>query len=191
MKRLSIIILLYLLASPPIFSQSPNANGAQPATSEQQQLIDLSEQWMNALERQDRAALERFLADDYYISAPGELTKVGRSEWLKNAVELKWDSLKYHNFKIDIYGDTAVVTALLDFRVTNRWGIPISSNCQTIDVWAKRNGQWQVAARHLGQYSIANKLRVAVGFIIGLALCFLVWLFLKLRRRGKAGRVTA
>jgi len=154
----------------------------QPITPEQE-LISLSEQWMAALERKDRATLERLMADGFYISPPGELEKVERGEWLKNAHEMDWDSLKYHNFKVDIYGDTAAVTSRLDFAVTTRWGIPISTSSPVTDIWVRRNGQWQVAARHFGMSSLETKLRVAAGLIAGLALCSLIWLFMRFRRR--------
>ncbi len=84
---------------------------------------------------------------------------------------------------MDIYGDTAVMTALIDFKVTARWGIPIITDTQVTDVWVRRNGQWQVAARHLGAASIGNYLRLAVGFIAGLVVCSLIWLLLRLKRR--------
>ena len=152
-------------------------------TSEEQELITLSAQWMEALERKDRVALERFLAEDYFITAPGEIEKTDRSEWLKNAIELDWTSLKYHNPRVNIYGDSAVITGLLDFKVTGSWGIPLSSDAQVTDIWVKRNGQWQVAARHLGAYSIGGWFRMALGFIAGLSLCFAIWLALRLQRK--------
>ena len=130
----------------------------------QQELISLSEQWNDALARKDMAALERFLAADFYVSAAGALRKTERRVWLKNVDEVDWNSLKYRNIKVDIYGETAVMTALIDFKVTSRWGIPISTDTQVTDVWTRRNGQWQVAARHLSAASIGNYLRLAAGF---------------------------
>jgi hypothetical protein len=96
---------------------------------------------------------------------------------------MDWRNLRFHNFKVDFYGDTAVVTALVDFKVTTKSGIPISTNGQVTDIWIKRNGQWQVAARHLGAYSIDGYIRLIVGFIAGLTLCLVVWLLLRLKRR--------
>lgn len=133
----SLLIITFFLPIPKI--------SAQQSSVAEQELIALSTQWMEALERKDQATLERFLADEYYISEPGDLTKVERSEWLKNALEMDWSNLRFENFKVDLYGDTAVVTALLDFKVTTKSGIPIRTNSQATDIWVKRNGQWQVA----------------------------------------------
>jgi ketosteroid isomerase-like protein len=138
---------------------------------------------MSALERQDGPALERFLSDDFYIASPGELKKVGRDEWLKNATGMRWSGLKFNRMKVDVYGDTAVVTSLLDFRVAGPLGLPIRSDAQIVDVWLRQNGRWQVAARHLGAYSLEKQLHIAGGFVAGLVLCTVVWVLLRWRRK--------
>jgi len=182
MKRLFAFALLLIALASLAFSQVQNSE-ALTYSAAQQELITLSEQWNDALARKDATVLERILAEEYYISAPGETNKTVRSVWLKNAQEMDWRDLRFHNFKVDIYGDTAIVSALLDFKVTTNRGIPISTNAQVVDVWVRRDGRWQVAARHLGAYSLGGYVRLAVGFIAGLAFCFLIWLFLRLKRR--------
>jgi ketosteroid isomerase-like protein len=185
--KLSIAFGSLLLAT--VLTLAQETSGQQTDAAEQE-LITLSTQWMEALERKDRDVLERFLADDFFVTAPGSVEKTERGEWLKNAIEMDWSSLQYHNFRVNIYGETAVVTALLDFKVTTGWGIPISSDAQVTDIWVKRNGRWQVAARHLGAYSLDVWIRGALGFIAGLSLCFAIWLALKLRRRFAAKRLS-
>ena len=175
MKIFSIVLFLFLATSSFVFGQQ--------TTASEQELVSLSTEWMVALERKDQAALERFLTEEFFISAPGDLNEVGRGEWLKNALEMDWQNLRFNNIKVGVYGETAVVTALLDFKVTTKSGIPISTNAQTTDIWVKRNGQWQVAARHLGKYSIEGYFKLAAGFIAGLVLCLMVWLLLKIKRR--------
>ncbi len=178
-----------LLASVLILAQETSG---QQTNAAEQELITLSTQWMEALERKDQAALERFLADDFFITALGDVEKTDRSGWLKNAAELDWSSLKYHNFRVNIYGDTAVVTALLDFKFAGSAGglkIPIN-NAEVTDIWVRRNGQWQVAARHLGSSSLGGWIRAILGFVAGLGLCFIIWLLLKFRRRFAAKKLS-
>ena len=191
MRLLFSIILSSLLLANVFVSHAQETSGQQTNAAEQE-LITLSTQWMEALERKDQAALERFLADDFFITAPGDIEKTDRIEWLKNARELGWGSLKYHNFRVNIYGDTAVVTALLDFKFAGSAGglkIPIN-NAEVTDIWVRRNGQWQVAARHLGSSSLGGWIRVILGFVAGLGLCFIIWLLLKLRRRFAAKKLS-
>ncbi|HZI20694.1 MAG TPA: nuclear transport factor 2 family protein [Pyrinomonadaceae bacterium] len=158
----------------------------------EQELIGLSTELMKAVERKDRAVLEHLVSDEFTLESPGAAGEgVRKAIWIDNAVGMKWEDFEFHNFRVRFYGDTAVVTFLLDFKVTTGVGIPISSDAQITDVWVERNGRWQIAARHLGAYSLGGKVRIAAGFIAGLALWFLTWLIRKLRRRFAAKRRAA
>jgi ketosteroid isomerase-like protein len=177
--RMAICLLMAVLAF--AAKESP---AAQPPNIAEQELIGLSTELMKAVERKDREALERLVSDEFTLESPGDAGEsVGKATWIDNAVGMKWENFEFHNFRVRFYGNTAVVTFLLDFKVTTGVGIPISSDAQITDVWVKQNGQWQIAARHLGAYSLGGKIRIAAGFIAGLALWFLTWLIRKLRRR--------
>jgi len=185
------LLFSVLLGSLLVYSISAQETSAQATDATRQELIALSTQWMDAVVRKDRPALERVLADDYYYAPAGELEITDRSAWLKRAMELDWLDLRYRNIKVDVYQDMAVVTALVDSKL-GIWGIPLHSDVQVTDIWAKRNGQWQVVARHLGASSVVGQVRVALGFAAGLSLCFAAWLFLRLKRRFAAkGKLTA
>jgi len=186
MKRLFVYSLVSLLLTG-VFTIRAQEGAGQDANTTEQELIALSTQWMEAVVRKDRAALERFLADDYYYAQTGELEITDRNAWLNRAMEMDWRDLRYRNFKVDLYGETAVVTAVVESKL-GIWGIPLRSDVQVTDVWVKRHGQWQVAARHLGASSIVGQIRVVLGFAAGLALCFAAWLFLRLKRRLVAKR---
>jgi ketosteroid isomerase-like protein len=165
---------------------------AQQTNIAEQELIGLSKELMKAVERKDRAALERLVSDEFTLESPGDAGEsVRKATWIDNAVGMKWENFEFHNFRSRFYGDTAIVTFLLDFKVTTGVGIPLSSDAQITDVWVKRNGQWQIAARHLGAYSFGGKIRIAAGFIGGLALWLLIWSTRRLRRRFAAKRQVA
>jgi len=182
------LLFSILFGSLLVFTTSAQETSTQETYATQQELIALSTQWMEAVVRKDRPALERVLADDYYYAQTGELEITDRSAWLKRAMEMDWRDLRYRNFKVDLYGETAVLTAVVDSKL-GVWGIPLHSDVQVTDIWAKRNGQWQVAARHLGASSIVGQVRVVLGFAAGLALCFVAWLVLRLKRRFAAKRI--
>jgi len=182
------LLFSILLGSLLVFTASAQETSTQETYTTQQELIALSTQWMEAVVRKDRPALERVLADDYYYAQTGELEITDRSAWLKRAMEMDWRDLRYRNFKVDLYGETAVVTAVVESKL-GIWGIPLHSDVQVTDIWAKRNDQWQVTARHLGASSIVGQVRVVLGFTAGLALCFAAWLSLRLKRRFAAKRI--
>jgi len=72
MKLFSIAFVSLLLIS--AFVICAQETSGQQTNPSEQELITLSTQWMEALERKDRDALERFLAEDFYLSSPGELS---------------------------------------------------------------------------------------------------------------------
>jgi hypothetical protein len=182
MKKLSLSVVFVSLLFAGVFTVRAQETPGQDDHATEQELMALSAQWMDAVVRKDHAALDRFLAPNYYYSKPGDLEITDRSTWLKNAMIMDWRYLHYRDFKVDLYGETAVVSAMVESKL-GMWGIPVSSDVQVTDVWVKRNGQWQVAARHLGASSIVGQVRVVIGFAAGLALCFLAWLFFRSRRR--------
>jgi len=194
--KLSLLALLVVITTAPIFfGQAANTEIPKPVYSEQE-LIDLSVEWMQAVERKDRAALERLVADDFSIDKPGQpqppdfAGKPHKQVWIQNAIEIDSHSYKYRGFKVRLYGDMAVVTALLDFKVKRKGGwFTLSSDAEVTDIWVRRDGRWQVVFRSLGEYSIGRRLQNAIGFGVGLAFCFVVWLLLKLRRRLKAKKL--
>jgi hypothetical protein len=182
MKKLSLSILFVSLLFAALFNVRAQETPGQDDHATEQELMALSAQWMDAVVRKDHAALEGFLAPDYYYAKAGDLDITDRSTWLKNAMIMDWRDIRYRNFKVDLYGEMAVVSAMAEAKL-GFWGIPLSSDVQVTDVWVKRNGQWQVAARHLGGSSIVGQVRVVIGFAAGLALCFLAWLFFRSRKR--------
>jgi len=159
---------------------------AQSDVSIKRELVVRSNELMSAVERQDRAALELLVADEFMLEVPGDTARTPRAEWIDNAVNLKWEGFKFHNVKVRSFGEVAVVSSLLDFKVTTPIGIPISSDVQVTDVWVRRNGQWLIAVRQLGADSLSGTVRMVLGFLAALVLWFLVSMFRRLRRKAKA-----
>ncbi len=139
---------------------------------------------MDAVERKDKATIEKLVAEDFFVTSPGDLAETRRAEWIGNCISIDWQNPKFSNVRVNVYGNTAVVTSLFDFKASGgKVPFPLISNAQMTDIWQRRDGQWQITARHLGAYSIDGYLRLAVGFVAGLILGFLIWLILKLRKR--------
>ena len=164
---------------------------AQSDVTIERELIARSNELMSAVERQDRAALELIVADEFMLEVPGDTSFTPRAEWIDNAVNMKWEGSKFHNVKVRAFGEVAVVSSLLDFKVTTGIGIPISSDVQVTDVWLRRDGQWLIAVRQLGADSLSGTVQMVMGFLAALVLWFLVWLFLRLRKRAKARKASA
>lgn len=156
---------------------------AQSDLSIHEVLLARSIELMNVMERQDRAALEAMVAEEFMLEVPGDTAVVPRAEWIDNAVNMKWDMARFNNVKVRSFGDVAVVSSLLDYRVTTGIGIPISSSAQATDVWVYRGGQWLIAVRQLGEDGLFGKARMIMGLLAGLVLWLLVSLFRRWRRK--------
>jgi ketosteroid isomerase-like protein len=151
----------------------------------EQEVIAADRQWMSALERKDRATLDRMLADEYTLADLSGISSeppVAKTQWLQNAIHYDWHDLKFRSITAKVYGDVAVVTGTLHFGLKGR-GIPMSSDTEIVDVWAKRNGQWQVTMRRVGAYSLFDTLRWVGGFLLAVATGLFYLLGLRIAKR--------
>src|SRR5579862_8220009 len=91
--------------------------GAQPADA----VREVAEGWYSAAIKQDRAALESLLADDLvYTHAGGQVQT--KSEYIAAVMKgpPHYESMTYSEMKIRIYGQTAVLTAFADIKLTSQ-----------------------------------------------------------------------
>ncbi len=85
MKRILALVALLIAASPLTFGQTPQGQSGQAAASEQQggsaelEVLKINKEYGEAVVRQDAAAYDRFLADDYIFTNPaGEVADKAR-----------------------------------------------------------------------------------------------------------------
>jgi len=143
-----------LLASDAI--ASPNT------TSDVEAIRQLSSQWMTAIEKKDRKSLEKILADNYVLQMPGDAADqyVHRAEWINNAINLDWTGFRYENLVVRVHGDHATVSSRLFFKVSPN---PLTFDSGVLDTWERRNGEWRVTTRYLGE----SQLKERVSFVLG------------------------
>lgn len=129
-------------------------------------------EWMSAVERKDRATLERIVSPGFRLVAAGESSAaVPREAWIGNAIRLDWTDRGYENMRVDVLGDVAVVSSQYAFRMDpGAWKPAISASASIVDVWVRRGGGWQVERRYLGGSSITRWLDRAVGFLLAAAI---------------------
>ncbi|HEX6504766.1 MAG TPA: nuclear transport factor 2 family protein [Terriglobales bacterium] len=141
MKRVAISLLL-LSCVIPAFTQK-NAHAG-----DESQIIALEHSWNQAELQHASSALDLFLSDDFIITQPdGSLMN---KEQFKTSVADKtyhYDVLTSGDFKVRIFGDTALVTGSYhekgkDKRVPfDRWG-------RFTDTWLFEKGKWLCVASH-------------------------------------------
>jgi len=145
MKYLLALCLLQVIAPPPVSAQQV---APAPAVSSQEvELIALTNAWIDAINAKNRSKLEELMSPDYALHTWDESWHVERAQWLKNLFEVL-DIAEYHHSAIvaRICGDTANVTSKWYWRGT--WDKkPFEEHGYVLDVWRLRGGHWQVVSR--------------------------------------------
>lgn len=103
----------------------------------------VAEGWYQAAIKQDRDALNKFLADDLsYCHAGGKVQT--KAEYIASVMTgpPHYESMTYHDMHISIYGKTAVLTAFADIKLVN---MPMF-RVRTLHVYVENGGQWQLVA---------------------------------------------
>lgn len=137
MKKLLLITITSL-----IFSLTAAAR----QTPVEKAVLQLEQEWVNALLKADAAKLETLYADTLvYTHSSGSVDD--KAKYLANlkAGGTKYVSIDRDAVKVNVYGDSAVVTCHAVIKlVTN--GENRTVDARMIHVYAKLKGRWQMVA---------------------------------------------
>jgi peptidylprolyl isomerase len=147
---ISLLVLPLLIPAPQVFAQAKNkaagqgrGRGVQNAAPEAE-LKKLEREWFDAVVKKDAETLKRILADDF-AALNDDGTFSDKTQFTDKSV--KFDEIKSEEFKLRLYGNTAVVTGHATF-IRNQKPLGQSSY---IEVWVKRAGaagrpRWQAVS---------------------------------------------
>ena len=119
------------------------------ATADRVELAKLEEEWMSAMQARDMDRLEELVSPGFRFTAihlsPEPFT---REQWMGAAREgYTIVSFAYEHMDVDVFGDTGVIHAR--YSQVASWDQNNLSNVfRLTDVWSRRDGKWQVVARH-------------------------------------------
>lgn len=135
MKNILIAIAFVLLLSATGFGQSA-----------EQTLMKMEQEMADAVAKGDMTVMDKYVAENATLTDPGGIvsTKAQLKAIFKSG-DLKIQSSKIEGMKVQMFGNTAVVT----YRTTDKGtfkGRDISGNYQWTDVFVKMNGKWQLVA---------------------------------------------
>jgi hypothetical protein len=110
---------------------------------------ELQRRWMQAWVEVDLETCEQLLAPEFRLRSVATDTIVDRAEWLRQVREgrVRATGFSYDEMAIEVVGDTAVTMSRTtqQAKIADRdW----SATLNVTDVWVRRNGTWQVVARH-------------------------------------------
>jgi ketosteroid isomerase-like protein len=119
-------------------------------TEVEQQIFNLEEELTQTEHRLDVQALDRIFADDIMVTAPIGVCvdKLAVMDEVRSAAEKavvgRYDK---DDLKVRAFGDTAVSSYRMAAEATFE-GMEIKRQLCITNVWMKREGQWQIVARH-------------------------------------------
>lgn len=127
------------------------AAGVETFEQIEKRLRALEGRWMEAIKTQDRAALERILADDFTFvgDQASAAASLDRSAYADSALkDWKLTAYSFDSLTVRVYGDTAVVNGVYKQQAAvagKQW----SGDFLVTDVWIKQGRRWRVVTRHL------------------------------------------
>lgn len=142
MRKLFLITGLLTAVVSSVFAQTASKASDHNASIEQN-VLQLTRDWLAAEERHDRATLQRIIAEDFQGTTPMGNTVFKEDVVPSDGTPSGGLSINTSELKARVFGDTAVVTA---------HGVQKGGEKRELRftvVFAKRDGRWQMVAGHL------------------------------------------
>jgi ketosteroid isomerase-like protein len=119
----------------------------------EEELLKLEEAFAEAIVRNDVEGIERLVTDDWIIIDPnGEIVDRTRFFDVIKSGALTHDTMESEDFRVRVYGDSAVVTAITSAK-GKFMGQEFSTQERATDVFVKRDGRWQCVLTHLTRFA--------------------------------------
>ena len=124
----------------------PTGEKVSSTSNAEQEVTQLTDQYIAALKGKDTAALERIWGDDLTFINPGGmvLTKAQRLADIQSGAN-RFDSLEASDRTVRVYGDVAVMTSLTTMK-GQYGGQEASGQYRVTNVFARRGGAWQIVS---------------------------------------------
>jgi hypothetical protein len=141
--------------------------------ADQRTILARSNELMIAMDRQDRAGLERLTAPGFALRPlggdPRQVTS--RKEWIDNAMARRWRHNGYENASVVVDGDRAVMISTLNFAPPASGLKPkVNTASPLIDLWERRDGEWKATGRYAGRWTVFQWFDRIMGFAVGAVL---------------------
>jgi len=148
--KFGILLLFVLIAWPmPTSAQSNKPRDPEKLAQTRQAILQVEEEIFTAIKNQDTVALERILTNDFVYRNPGN-QEVAREDFLKLSASFPYKivSVWGEEMKVNVYGNTAVLTGLQFAKTQTGEGKEETSAVMFTDVFVKQKGKWMLSLAH-------------------------------------------
>ena len=120
---------------------------AQKTKLTKQAILKIEHEWALALLHEDTAKLDTILADNLqYTRSNGKVeNKATYLEPIKKGITT-YSMVKREHVKIQVNGETAIVTAQWRAKLQNKPNPPLETKARYLHVYMKQNGRWVLTA---------------------------------------------
>lgn len=146
MHKFLLVIALVTTAATAAFAQM-TAGPVEQNDGVEQAVLRVTQEWLDADERQDRAALDKIIASDFLGTAPR-----GRTVYKRDIIPAEGTTgghslgISGQDIKVRVFGDTAIVTGRGVAKTKER---AEQGELRFTVVFVKRSDRWQMVAAHL------------------------------------------
>ena len=142
------LIIAFVLVAAVAITQAQQGAPGQSSDAATQALINLENNWVDALVKSDLTALDAIFADTY-IDTDEHSHRGGKKDVFSflQSGDLKLQSIKLSDVQVHIYGDAAVAVGSAEQTGTFLGG-PIAAKIIFTDTFVKQNGKWRAVASH-------------------------------------------
>ena len=107
----------------------------------------LEAEWACIVQRQDQAAADRFLGDDYVLTSVGGVSRrMPRESWIASLPSIETELLEAEVEDVRTYGDVAIVKARLKWLARTE-GRSLNGTYAVTDVFTNDQGRWKASWR--------------------------------------------
>ena len=107
----------------------------------------LEAEWAGIVQRQDQAAADRFLGDDYVLTSVGGVSRrMPRESWIASLPSIETELLEAEVEDVRTYGDVAIVKARLKWLARTE-GRSLNGTYAVTDVFSNDQARWKASWR--------------------------------------------
>ena len=139
-----LLVLVLLLPTAAAAQSKTDAAVTNQTSPTARTLLRLEDEWARGVVRRDTAAFRKRLAPQFVYTEDAQV--MGKADVIKGLVGSDTVvSANNHDMKVHDYGNTAVVTGILQMKGKGKDG-PFDRRYRFTDTWFRRNGEWQIIA---------------------------------------------
>ncbi|HEV2915028.1 MAG TPA: nuclear transport factor 2 family protein [Pyrinomonadaceae bacterium] len=146
MRKSLILAVLVVLASASLTPGQTKGDKSAGNSKTEREILKLMDDWIEALKRQDAAALDRLFADDFHIiESDGRMRDKEQELAPVKSGDTRFEHLSVEDVKVFIYGNTAIATGIGTYKGTYK-GRAFENRERFFDVYQKLHGRWKILA---------------------------------------------